>query len=131
MNELVEMLSIGTLMAYTLVSICVLLLRYRPVNHDGYQKLNYDHELFTEFLRKMFRPETEANLFSFKIVTILTSIGTCAIFCFCLALTFLQNIKTWYSVTLLIVLIAIFVTTGILIWAQPQITNIQTFKVSQ
>lgn len=33
LSELIEMLSIGTIMAYTFVSICVLVLRYRP--HDN------------------------------------------------------------------------------------------------
>jgi amino acid transporter len=56
LNELIEMMSIGTLMAYTMVSICVIVLRFRPENVD---KNSQDQELDKQ---------------SFSVVTLLNEI---------------------------------------------------------
>ncbi len=76
LNELVDMLSIGTLMAYTLVSICVLLLRYRPLDHAESPRLTYNAEFIGTALRRTVRPGSSTDLLTFRLVTILTSISS-------------------------------------------------------
>jgi hypothetical protein len=47
----------------------------------------------------------------------------------CLFLTFAERLSTWYSIVIIVVLGSLIVLLGCLIWLQPQIKEIQTFKV--
>ncbi|CAF0949667.1 unnamed protein product, partial [Brachionus calyciflorus] len=140
LNELVEMMSIGTLIAYTLVSLCVLILRYKPEGDlkEDFKSMNeIDREKVTSsllnesesnFLRRLFYPSNNhANSYSSFLVNFLTII---TLFHLILLSIVLSNAENYGKSTIGIAIILLFniVLFSLIIWRQPQNKNIKTFK---
>jgi cationic amino acid transporter 2 len=125
---LVNMLSIGTLLAYTLVSSSVLLLRYEADMLIDRPGINIKERDFDErsFFAKLFRPLPVATKFSGDAVKVLTFLLACWIVSFSCLLTFggdyVFNGVTWAVVVGAIFLVLGIVTT-IIIGIQPQNPN--------
>jgi amino acid transporter len=130
LEELVEMLSIGTLMAYTLVSVCVLTLRYR-FEEDDLKNKSPGGEVIEDdsLLKKWFAPSSKLpTRATAKFVNWLTLLCILDI----IALSFIVSkigLKQWYLILIVSVLAAGFFFFSVVIWLQPQVANIKTFKV--
>ncbi|XP_036932575.1 cationic amino acid transporter 2-like [Acanthopagrus latus] len=128
LDALVEMMSIGTLFAYTLVAICILILRYQegPSEETELQIM----ESKPKFV--LVRPPPAANSSSSRTVTILTLISIGCVLALCLTLSLrikeIAECEVWS-----IVLVSIFALTlqlcCLFIWRQPQNTTKATFMV--
>jgi amino acid transporter len=130
LEELVEMLSIGTLMAYTLVSVCVLTLRYR-FEEDDLKNKSPGGEVIEDdsLLKKWFAPSSKLpTRATAKFVNWLTLLCILDI----IAISFIVSkigLKQWYLILIVSVLAAGFFFFSVVIWLQPQVANITTFKV--
>ena len=123
-------LSIGTLMAYTLVSVCVLILRFRYEPGASATNEDVDIELDETLWEKLFRPLSKiptAN--SYKRVNWLTLLCIMCIIaiCFTVSKTVLSQ---WYYILIVTVLSCVLLFAALVIWRQPQVANITTFKVT-
>ncbi|XP_007890993.1 cationic amino acid transporter 2 isoform X3 [Callorhinchus milii] len=155
LKALVDMMSIGTLLAYSLVAACVLLLRYQP--DADYKKQNCSPE--TENLTTQEEGELDTSVSDLRvsdlkdqdiscstiinpsmIATQQTSnvvhgcVGLIGILVCALSVLITHHIEallsmvTW-SIALLVVLLAIFAGMVFIIWKQPQNQNKVVFMV--
>nr|XP_020450783.1 cationic amino acid transporter 2-like [Monopterus albus]XP_020450792.1 cationic amino acid transporter 2-like [Monopterus albus] len=128
LEALVEMMSIGTLFAYTLVAICILILRYRVDPSEETDLKPRESNIRSSFLK----PPSSPNSSTAQSVIILTIISVACVAGLCVTLSqaieALSRLEAW-SVALVCVLAFILVLNIFLIWRYPQNPTKASFMV--
>uniref|UniRef100_A0A3Q1J455 Cationic amino acid transporter C-terminal domain-containing protein n=1 Tax=Anabas testudineus TaxID=64144 RepID=A0A3Q1J455_ANATE len=124
LKALVDMMSIGTLFAYTLVAICILILRCYS------SKLKAKSETFT--FSGLLRPPTHATIQTSKNVSVLTVfIIFLAVILSLIIARAVDSFQTleWTSLLCISVMVLMMVLCILIIWRQPQSTTKAAFMV--
>ncbi|XP_077998898.1 high affinity cationic amino acid transporter 1-like [Glandiceps talaboti] len=138
-KQLVDMMSIGTLLAYTLVSACVLILRYEP---NVYNPSNISSNLVPsdnntsysvyDVISQAFSPHAAiATELSSTIVTYTTAALGGLMFIFCSVIIYANNELSkglWWTVCLCLLCGILILTSLYIIVKQPQNTRGLTFQ---
>ncbi|XP_060096279.1 cationic amino acid transporter 2-like [Heteronotia binoei] len=131
LKVLVDMMSIGTLLAYTLVGICVLLLRYKPEPSSlgSSEKKRPSRMLWVDLL---IHPDIIPSQHSFRLVSHTLSLVVVLV---CLVsvvttvgLPYLISGSAWCTACLVLLLLGILVAS-LIIWRQPQSQKTSAFMV--
>ncbi|KFV05004.1 Cationic amino acid transporter 3, partial [Tauraco erythrolophus] len=147
LKDLVDLMSIGTLLAYSLVAVCVLILRYQSGQLNSPKamemlELNRNEELImnptviaasaeqekTLSLMTLFNPPTDTpTALSGRIVYVSTLI---TVICVVLTLkvTALKDASVAWITALVLLLVALLIPT-VIVWRQPQSNVRLNFKV--
>ncbi|NXG79129.1 CTR3 protein, partial [Baryphthengus martii] len=154
LKDLVDLMSIGTLLAYSLVAVCVLILRYQSGQLNSPKamemlELNGNEEESaimnptvttasakqkeTLSLVTLFNPPTDApTALSGRIVYVCVSVIATLITVICTVLTLkvnaLKNASVVWIVALVLLLVALLIPT-VIVWRQPQSNARLNFKV--
>ncbi|XP_077361144.1 high affinity cationic amino acid transporter 1 isoform X2 [Festucalex cinctus] len=143
LKDLVDLMSIGTLLAYTLVAACVLVLRYQPEQAGAmYQMANMQEEMEPSdgsmgilpgveerfrFKSLFFPDNLDPSSLSGFTVNICASVMGLLILVFS-ALAVQGGSATWNIIFLIIIFIVCLLLTCI-VWRQPQSKTKLSFKV--
>ncbi|KAK7476108.1 hypothetical protein BaRGS_00032662 [Batillaria attramentaria] len=141
LDELVDMMSIGTLLAYTLVAVCVLILRYET--DENLPKMNSEVKMSRSDLlalekepmrlSALCRPESsDPTMLTSHIAKYCVGIMCIFITAFAAFVVFLDHEleqKTWWAITGASVLGLISVLCVVVIFCQPQNRSEMNFKV--
>uniref|UniRef100_A0A3P8T2F3 Cationic amino acid transporter C-terminal domain-containing protein n=1 Tax=Amphiprion percula TaxID=161767 RepID=A0A3P8T2F3_AMPPE len=138
LDALVEMMSIGTLFAYTLVAICILILRYIYLfGLLQYQEGSSDEDTDLKIKEpntkyNFLKPPSTASSSTSRTVTILTVISVVCVVVLCIILTqaldALANAEAW-SIVLVCIFGVILLLNVFLIWRHPQNPTKASFMV--
>ncbi|NWX20833.1 CTR3 protein, partial [Aegotheles bennettii] len=154
LKDLVDLMSIGTLLAYSLVAVCVLILRYQfgQLNSPKTMELlelkgNEEERVImnptvtgtstqqkeTLSLGTLFNPPTDTpTTLSGRIVYICVSVIAALITVICVVLTLkvnaLKDASVGWITALVLLLVALLIPT-IIVWRQPQSDTRLNFKV--
>uniref|UniRef100_A0A8C9ZZC9 High affinity cationic amino acid transporter 1-like n=1 Tax=Sander lucioperca TaxID=283035 RepID=A0A8C9ZZC9_SANLU len=143
LKDLVDLMSIGTLLAYTLVAACVLVLRYQPEqpsvayemantqDYESYNDGNTDilpqpEDRFT-FKNLLFPSNTDPSPLSGFAVNICTSILGVLVCVF--SVVAVQGGLAAWSLSVLCVIMAVCLIVTFIVWRQPQSKAKLAFKV--
>ncbi|XP_027015214.1 cationic amino acid transporter 2 family protein [Tachysurus fulvidraco] len=121
LKALVDMMSIGTLFAYTLVAICILILRYKA-----------DSDKPSEKKWSLIRPPSSPTATSSKVISILTIIILVVVVALSVILTKGVEsglVDTWWMILIICVLALFLLTAVVIIWRQPQSNSKAAFMV--
>ncbi|KAJ8280108.1 hypothetical protein GJAV_G00050630 [Gymnothorax javanicus] len=147
LKDLVDLMSIGTLLAYTLVAACVLVLRYQPEQPNSvYQMANTQDEsemnesvsarsadILSDVeehltIRVVLAPSNrEPSAMSGFIVNVCTSLLGVMIFVFCVVAV--QGGTAVWALAVLGILALVCLLVTAVIWRQPESTAKLSFKV--
>uniref|UniRef100_A0A8C7WLG7 Zgc:175280 n=1 Tax=Oncorhynchus mykiss TaxID=8022 RepID=A0A8C7WLG7_ONCMY len=156
LKALVDMMSIGTLFAYTLVAICILILRYQP--DLGEESSDNTSESFS--MIEALNPPSQPNAQTSKNVSMFTVFiseqfslypvsfyiqchslrGLTHLFCPPVLLEIILSVfltkavdslmnQEWWSILIISVILLMLVLTVFIIWRQPQNTTKAAFMV--
>lgn len=129
LDALVDLMSIGTLFAYTLVAICILTLRYgeSPSQDDADLKVKAPKAKYN-FLKPPSSPDSRTSL----TVSVLIVFCVACVAGLCIVLTFaidsVANLEAW-SVAVVCILGAVILLCVFIIWRHPQNPTKATFMV--
>ena len=141
LNQLIDMMSIGTLLAYSLVSTCTLVLRYRSMTTEPPAEENAaSAEIRTTYFTRVFGKSNEpmlrrlfwpASLKPTKATSHLVNVVAFAAVCVMLILSCILNQSSINeaSYAFVIIFLIVLLFLAFILWIQPQTDEIATFKV--
>ena len=129
LHQLIDMMSIGTLLAYTIVAICVLVLRYQDDDLPVFETTIQTPVILKQLLNMNFikYPNNLTSIITKVAIVIFSILST--LLCVVLKVTEMNTEIQWWTIVLLIIIGAGLLLTLLIIYRQP-VSNMElTFKV--